>query len=48
MLPFSGNNQNIIFFLSLPEHFVVGYVHDNWPLGNIAFKFVIQNNCIKV
>ena len=32
-----------------PEHFAIGYVHDNnLPLGNIALQYVIQNNCRKV
>ena len=49
MLPFSGNNQNITFFGVSPEHFAIGYVHnDNLPLGNIALQYVIPNNCSKV
>ena len=49
MLPFSGNNQNIKLFRVPPEHFAIGYVHnDNLPLGNIALQYVIQNNCRKV
>ena len=40
MLPFSGNNQNIIFFGVPPEHLAIGYVHtDNLPL---------LNNCITI
>ena len=39
-------NKNV---QSLPEHFVIGYVHnDNLPRGNIALQYVIQNNCWKV
>ena len=38
MLPFSGNNQKHKNVRSPPEHFAIGYVHnDNLPLGNIAF-----------
>ena len=34
MLQFSENNQNIKNFRSPPEHFAIGYVHnDNMPLG---------------
>ena len=48
MLPFSGKNQNINVW-SPPEHFAIGYVHnDNLPLGNIALQYVISNNCRKV
>ena len=48
MIPFSGNKQNIKMF-GVPEHFAIGYVHnDNLPLGNIAVRYVIQNNCRKV
>ena len=36
MLPFSRNNQNIQIFGVPPEHFAIGYVHnDNLPLGAI-------------
>ena len=38
-------------FRSPPEHFAIGYVHnDNLPLGNIALhvQYAIQNNCRKV
>ena len=39
MLPLSGNNQKITNVWSPPEHFAIGYVHnDNLPLGNISFK----------
>ena len=39
MLPFSGNNQIIKIFRSPPEHFAIGYVHnDNLPLCNIAIR----------
>ena len=49
MLPFSGNNQNIKIVWGPPEHFAIGYVHnDNLPLGNIALQCVIPNNCWKV
>ena len=49
MLPFSGNNQNIKKNWSPPEHFAIGYVHnDNLPLRNIALQYVIQNNCMNV
>ena len=35
MLSFSENNQNINNVRSPPEHFAIGYVHnDNLPLGN--------------
>ena len=41
MLPFSENNQNIKIVRSPPEHFSIGYVHnDNLPLGNIAFQTI--------
>ena len=43
MLPFSENNQNIKMFGVPPEHFAIGYVHnDDLPLGNIALQYVIQ------
>ena len=49
MLPFSGNNQKHKNFQSPPEHFAIGYVHnDNLTLGNIALHYVIQNNCRKM
>ena len=49
MLPFSGNNQKHRNVWSPPEHFSIGYVHnDNLQLGNIALQYVIQNNCRKV
>ena len=49
MLPFSGNNQNIKMFGVPPEHFAIGYVHnDNLPLRYIALQYVIQNNCMNV
>ena len=49
MLPFSGNNPNIKMFGSAPEHFAIGYVHnDNLPLGNIVLQYAIPNNCRKV
>ena len=39
MLPFSGNNQNINIFGVPPEHFAIGYAHnDILPLGNIALQ----------
>ena len=49
MLPYSEYNQNIKMFGVPPEHFAIGYVHnDNLPLGNIALQYVIQNNCRKI
>ena len=50
MLPFSENNQNIkLFGVNPPEHFAIGYVHnDNLPLGNIALQYAIPNNCRNV
>ena len=42
MLPFSGNNQDINV-RSPPEHFAIGYVHndnDNLSLGNIALQYM--------
>ena len=40
MLPFSGNNQNIKNVRSPPEHFAIGYIHnDNLPLGNITLQY---------
>ena len=45
MLPFSGNNQKLKNVRSPPEHFAIGYVHnDNLPLGNIALQYIIQTN----
>ena len=39
MLPFSENNQNMKMFGVPPEHFAIGYVHnDNLSLGNIALQ----------
>ena len=46
MLPFSENNENN--FRSPPEHFAIGYVHNNSPLDNIALQYVISNICRKV
>ena len=49
MFPLSGNNPNLKFFGVPPEHFAIGYVHnDNFPLANIALQYVIQNHCQKV
>ena len=49
MLPFSRNNQEHLNVRSPPEHFAIGYVHnDNSPLGNIALQYVIQNKCREV
>ena len=50
MLPFSGNNHTQKNIRSPPEHFAIGYVHndDNLPLGNIALQYVIPNNFRKV
>ena len=43
---YQKKNQNV---RSPPEHFAIGYVHnDNLPRGNIALQYVIQNNCRKV
>ena len=48
MHPFSENNQNENV-RSPPEHFAIGYVHnDNLLLGNIAVQYVIQNSCRKI
>ena len=47
MLPFSVNKLKYKNVLSPPEHFAIGYVHnDNLPLGNIALQYVIPNNNI--
>ena len=40
MLPFSGNNQNIKMFGSPPEHFAIGYVHND--------NFATEQYCITV
>ena len=41
MLPFSENNQKYKNVRSPPEHFAIGYVHnDNLPLGNIALQYM--------
>ena len=43
MLPFSGN------VWSPPEHYAIGYVHnDNLLRGNFALQYVIQNNWRKI
>ena len=43
MLQFSGNKQNIKIVRSPPEHFAIGYVHnDNLPLGNVALQHAIS------
>ena len=48
MLPFSGNNQKYNSGDSHPEHFAIGYVHnDNLPLGNIALQLIIRNNVLE-
>ena len=47
MLPFSGNIQNINMFGGPPEHFAIGYVHnDNLPRGNIALQYVLHYNML--
>ena len=49
MLPFSGNNQNIKMCGVPPKHFAIGYVHNhNFPQGNVALQYAIQNSCRKV
>ena len=49
MLPFSVSTQKHETVRSTPEHFAIGYVHNNnLPLGNIALQYVIPNNCRKV
>ena len=49
MPPFSENEPQHKNVRSPPEHFAIGYVHnDNLPLGNIALQYVIQNNCRKI
>ena len=48
MLPFQKIPKHK-HFRSPPEHFAIGYVHnDNLPLGKLALQYVIQNNCRKV
>ena len=43
---FHFERQNV---QSPPEHFAIGYVHnDNLPQGNIALQYVIPNKCRKV
>ena len=43
MLPFSGNKQKHKNVRSPPEHFAIGYVHnDNLPLDNNALQYIIQ------
>ena len=49
MLPLSGNNQNIKMFGVPPEHFPIGYVHnDNLPLGNLHYNMSFKTFCRKV
>ena len=44
MLPFSGNIHNIKMFGVPPEHFAIGYVHnDVLPRGNINYMTICHS-----